>query len=154
MKMAKFIDEKKPHKSQAAQSGVWVVSDGNPMESIYDYSDTVATRLVTEYVCKLLNKPMPNYRIRYAVDSLSAFSNQPTHIEGKLTYYVPNTSVVTIAIYDKNGKVVKWFMKEQPVNPGEYNLGYEFNVSTLPHGKYYLRVRVDGALKKEVELQF
>lgn len=154
IKIARFIDEKKYYSSSAAQSGVWVISDNNPVESIYDPSDSSATRQVTEFVCKLLNKPIPDYRILYAADTASAFSNKPTHIEGKITYYVPNNSVVTIAIYDKTGKVVKAFMKEQPVNPGEYNLGYEFNVSTLPHGKYYLRVRVDGALKKEVELEF
>ena len=154
IKMANFINEKKFYSNSAAQHGVWVISDKNPVNSIFDGSDSTATRLVTEFVCKLLNKPLPDYKIAYAPDTLLAFSNNATKIEGAIQYYLANNSNVTIAVYDSKGNVVQAFKKESPMNPGTYNFHYTVNVTGFPHGKYYLRVRVDGGLKKEVLLEF
>ena len=153
VKIAEYIDLHKLHSRGVAQDAVWVLSDNNPVESIYDSADTLTSNNLTRFVCSLTNQPFPNFRIMYE-KSVEPFSNKPTKVTGDITYYVQNNGLVTIAIYDKFGKSVKIFSLDQPTEPGEYHIGYEFNVATLPHDIYYLRVLIDGQKKKEVPIKF
>ena len=153
IKIAEYIDLHKLCDRYVAQSAVWVLSDDNPIESICDNSDTLTANNLTRFVCDLTKKPYPNFRIMYArVDDPSTM--KPTKVTGEISYYVQNNGLVTIAIYTKFGKAVKIFSLDVPTEPGEYHIGYEFNVATLPHDTYYLRVLVDGQKKKEVPIKF
>ncbi|HEY4800508.1 MAG TPA: hypothetical protein VII99_15620 [Bacteroidia bacterium] len=152
VKLAQFIDLNKWYNNYIAQSAVWVISDNNPIEDIGG-SDPVSKKL-QEFVSKITGKPIPKYKIEYDRRNGSVYSGVPAKISGTFEYEIFNNGVVTFGIYDSEGHAVQMFFADVPKNRGKYVFNYEFKASDLPKGNYYVRLRLDGQIKKEEKFSF
>lgn len=152
VKMAVFINDNKLYDSHTAQCAVWVISDGNRMESISG-GDKEMTKKVQEFVSKLTGKPMPAYTIDYEVDSLTAFSGRPKELKGVVEFFLSSNGLVTSGVYDKRGKIVELFFLDQAHDRGTYSYPYTFHAAGIPKGEYFIRVYCDGQLKKEQKIE-
>lgn len=154
VKLAQFIDQKKMYNSSSAQDAVWVLSDNNPIESIY--GEDAFTKELREYVSKLSGKPVPKYTVKYesSAGDAAAFSNRAMEIAGDFDYELFGNGTVTFGIYDKDNRLVEAFFADRPQNKGRYAFRYSFKASDLPKGTYYAKLRVDGQLRKEQKFEF
>ena len=151
--LAQYIHQNKWYKNSTAQSAVWVVSDGNQMESIGG-NDSMSKKLQA-YVSKLTGKEIPKYKIDYEKSNNgTAFYNHPAKISGTFEYETYTNGLVTFGIYDSQGHVVEMFFTDVPRDKGLYVFNYEFNTSNLPQGDYYARFRFDGQVRKEQKFTF
>ncbi len=153
VKLAQFIDLNKWYKQSVAQSGVWVVSDNNPIEDIGG-NDPLSKKL-QQFICKLTGKPLPKYKIDYGNSNGGAvYSGVPAKISGIFEYQLISNGLVTFGIYDSAGNVVEMFFTDMPRNKGDYIFKYEFKASNLSKGNYFARLRFDGQIKKEQNYTF
>ena len=154
VKLANFIDGKKYHSSNIAQSAVWVISDSNPVNSIWNESDTVQSKILTKYVCSLLNRPVPLHPKLPALDYVEPPQKIKKDFKGEISYSVTQQCKVMVAIYDKDGNVFTVLEAERSIPPGDYYLDYELGLLGSAGDKYFVRVKINGQIKKEVELKF
>ncbi|MBI4929693.1 MAG: hypothetical protein HY841_02945 [Bacteroidetes bacterium] len=153
VQLAKYIDLNKWYKNPIAQSAVWIVSDGNGMESIG--GDDAVSKQLQKFVSNLTGKAIPKYKIDYEESNNgTAFYNHPAKISGTFEYEIYTNGLVTFGIYDAQGHVVEMFFTDVPRDKGFYLFNYEFKTSNLPQGDYYARLRFDGQVRKEQKFSF
>ncbi|MBI3503033.1 MAG: hypothetical protein HY063_14685 [Bacteroidetes bacterium] len=151
--MARFIDKNNLQKSSVAQNAVWVLSDGNPMESIG--GDDPLSKKIQQLIAKLTGKSLPKYKTEYKQsDNGIAFYSHPAKISGTFEYDMFTNGLATFGIYDSQGHAVEMFFTDVPRDKGFYIFNYEFKTSNLPAGEYYARLRLDGQVKKEQKFTF
>ena len=154
VKLAQFIDLNKWYSNHIAQSGVWIVSDNNPMEDIGG-EDAISKKLQS-FISKLTGKAIPKYKVEYTrqQDGGAVYSGVPANIKGIFDHEIYTNGLVTFGIYDADGHVVQMFFTDIPRDKGKYSFNYEFNTSNLPKGNYFARFRFDGQLRKEQKFTF
>ncbi len=128
----------------ASQHAVWCLSDNLPSYSIYD-EDEKNVRPLRELVAKLKGEQVPWYMLSYQKDTTRLFSDIAERLIGKIDYYLPNSSIVTINIRSSTGEVVKVLAKESGLGPGMHTIPVDLNVKGWPKGKYEVMVYTDYA---------
>ena len=128
----------------ASQHAVWCLSDNLPSYSIYD-EDEKKVRPLRELVAKLKGEQVPWYMLSYQKDTTRLFSDIAERLIGKIDYYLPNSSIVTINIRSSTGEVVKVLAKESGLGPGMHTIPVDLNVKGWPKGKYEVMVYTDYA---------
>ena len=128
----------------ASQHAVRCLSDNLPSYSIYD-EDEKKVRPLRELVAKLKGEQVPWYMLSYQKDTTRLFSDIAERLIGKIDYYLPNSSIVTINIRSSTGEVVKVLAKESGLGPGMHTIPVDLNVKGWPKGKYEVMVYTDYA---------
>lgn len=161
VKLANFIEKYKYNDFYPAQQAVWVLSDGNRLETISGELDlqvkNIKYYLTTLGIKDELGKPiqMPWYEITYKPgDSTAVFSNKATKITGEFNYYLQNNANVTIGIYTPQGKIIKMFVNGDMQDPGNKSYPFIWKVDDLQAGTYLMRIYGDNQLKKEAKIIF
>lgn len=148
VQLAKFID-KSNYRNTASQNAVWVLSDGNPLESIYFTGNDAQGKILMELMHKLTKKPIPWYSLEYAKDSVVLFTGKAEALHGYYEYFVPNNSIVTIGIYKEDGHLQTVLFSRQPHSPGRHDYPFILDVSTWKKGNYFLRLYIDDQIREK-----
>lgn len=161
VKLANFIEKYKYNEFYPAQQAVWVLSDGNRLETISGEPElqvkNIKYYLTTLGIKDEAGKPiqMPWYEISFTDgDSTAVFSNKATKITGEFTYYLQNNANVLLGIYTPQGKIVKLYINNDMQDPGHKSYPFNWRVEGLPSGTYLMRVYGDNQLKKEAKIIF
>lgn len=131
----------------AGQNAIWAVTDNYSLENITGYDTTQAKRLI-RLVSKLTGRPVPpppagdDYRRNYY--SMHTFIDK---IGGKFEYQIPKEMEIRIAMFDKNGMVVRELYSNPHEQAGYHQFNFEFDASVYTDKFYYIRLLVDGNVK-------
>lgn len=161
VKLANFIEKYKYNDFYPAQQAVWVLSNGNRLETISGEPElqvkNIKYYLTTLGIKDEAGKPiqMPWYEINFKDgDSTSVFSNKATKITGEFNYYLQNNANVILGIYTPQGKIVKLYINNDMQDPGHKSYPFIWKVDGLQAGTYLMRVYGDNQLKKEAKIIF
>lgn len=141
--LAKLIDKQK-YFDLAAQQAIWCLTDKLPIESI-DGFDSAEVHDLMQLVSKATGQPMPKY---IAGKSYS----QPTivdSLEGSFTYQVREPSVVLIAMFDKDNRVVRELYRNNNELAGIKKFHFAFDSTVYKDEIYYIRLLING--EKRIE---
>jgi hypothetical protein len=147
-----FIAEKGKMNDGAAQSAVWVITNGYSLGSIED-------PVLTKFVADQLGKEVPGYKIRHKtveyVPGRVADLGKAMVVEGNLRYYLEKDEKVRMVLLDSNGKFMVNISKEELMIAGEHRSGLHLEVWNLRPGKYIVRLQgKDGRVIKDMDVEF
>lgn len=148
VQLARFID-KFNYRNYSSQNAVWVLSDGNPLESIHSASNDAIAKKLLEFIHILTKKPIPWYTIEYKKDTIILFTGKAETLHGYYEYYVPNNSVVSIGIYKEDGHLKEILFSQKTHSPGKYDYPFTLDVSKWMKGNYYLKFYMDDQVKEK-----
>ncbi len=153
VKMASFIDKYHYSNDYGAQHAVWVVSDGELMASICSENEIVTDNL-RDCAGNITGQAVPHYSIIYYNKTATNLLGDLLKIEGHLRYTLDVPGKITIGVYNNEERMVQLIQQDQPQQEGQYNYFYTFDAKNLPHGKYFIRLQVNGLFKKQEEIVF
>lgn len=148
VQLARFID-KYNYRNGTSQNAVWVLSDGNPMESMHAEGNDPNARKLLELMHKLTKRPVPWYTLEYEQDTVVLFTGKAKKLHCNYEYYVPNNSMVTVGVYKEDGHLHTILFSQKPHSPGRYDLPLVMDVSKWKKGNYFLKFFVDDQLKEK-----
>ena len=148
VQLARFID-KFNYRNGTSQNAVWVLSDGNSLESVYSESNDATGKKLLEFMHILTKKPFPWYTLEYQKDTVILFTGKPKTLHGYYNYFVQNNSVVTIGIYKEDGHLQAILFSQRTHNPGKYDYPFTLDVSKWKKGNYFLKFYVDDQVKEK-----
>lgn len=128
--------------NHAAQCAFWCVSDGNPIENIYNV-DKAKTMSLWSLVAKVLNKKIPDehlYNEHYTVLE---------NIQKKMEFDLPSDEYVEAGIYDIHGKLLQTFITGY-IPKGKYAFDYTINNQLFPKEIVYARLNINWSKVKNI----
>lgn len=156
--LANYLNKHK-YKQDQIQNAVWVISDNNPISSIYVPTDNKEKArdmmALKEYVAKLSGIDFKNlwYSLKYKNDTTRLFSGEATWIEGKFDYRITHYSQGTMAVFNDRNKIVIYIFKESSHSSRAYSYPINFSVDGWKKGKYYIRIFTNNKLQAQREFE-
>lgn len=152
-KMLEFLSKSGKMEAVEAQSAIWSVCEkGN-----FSVGGIGETALTAE-ACRLLNRPVPGYRINYETRETpgqAAFSGKALVVDGNYKYVLAKDEKLTMTLFDADGKAIKVLSKDRPATAGEHRSSLHLEVRGLKQGRYFWRLTTQsGEVVKEEELEF
>jgi hypothetical protein len=133
--LSAFIHLKK-YQTSAAQYAVWSLMNNSDLNSIYSSDSTEENELkkfmasLTGKTFEILNK---NYRYNY-------YEPPKEKVGGKFEYNFAKQQDVQIAMFDKNGILVRELFNQKNVPAGEHAFNFEFDSSVYTDDIYYFKL--------------
>jgi hypothetical protein len=124
------------------QSSVWAISDNHPLASICDPAGKKSE--LRKWLSQKLNKTNPWHCIEYDQRDTSVMQNRHLRVTGTISFRVPQYSLVTIQVRNKDGRVIDYIQKNGACTSGEYDLPLNLDVQNWPKGIYEIMVFSDG----------
>jgi len=147
------------YKEDQIQDAVWVISDNNPISSIYVPGDNKEKArdmmALKKFVAKLagINDKNLWYSLQFKTDTARLFSGEPTWIEGKFDYRITHYALGTMIVFDNKNNIVKYLFKETSHSSRAYSYPISFSVDGWEKGKYYIRVYTNNKLQAQREFE-
>ena len=138
--LATFALQEKRHESNAMQSALWAVSDGNQLNGITDVT-------LLKFVAHLLNKPMPDYTVDYKVREEAGMTAEtalePLAIEGVFQYTLPAYMQVKLDLVDAAGtSILKDFkmIEIMTQKKGRHRFSFTLALKGVARGTYFMKM--------------
>lgn len=148
VQLARFID-KFNYRNFTSQNAIWVLSDGNPLESVHSKPGDAVAKKLLEFMHILTKKPIPWYTIEYTRDTMILFTGKAETLHGYYQYSLPDNAAVTIGIYKEDGHLQTILFSQMAHSPGKYDYPFILDVSKWKKGNYYLKVFADDQLREK-----
>lgn len=137
-KLAKFISEKK-YQSTAAQYAVWSLMDDDDINSIYS-SDSTEENDLKKFMASLTGKTFAviskkDYKTNY-------YAPPKEKVGGNFEYSFTQAQDIQIAMFDKNGILVRELFNQKKVPAGTHKLNFEYDSSVYTDDVYYFKLIV------------
>lgn len=135
-----------------AQFAVWGIADDMPIDDIAGFDTTLVNDLV-EIVAEVTGQMIPeppaedDYRRNYYSRNFSRKMGG----EFKCTYY--DTRSVSIAMFNKDGVVVRELYNNPQMPPGHHVLEFEFDATHFNDEYYFIRVIDDGEVSINMKIE-
>jgi hypothetical protein len=133
------------YSAEAKQSAVWSVTNGEPIEYIYDDDPRKAEEL-QNYVSQLTGLPKSWYSTQRQIqlDEDRRIIAEPLKISGEVAYSVKQPGVMQTAIYDSSDKLLFEPSKGMALpRTGDYQFWFNFQVKGWGEGDYKIKVLID-----------
>lgn len=134
-KLSEFIQTKK-YQTSAAQYAVWSLMNNSDLNSIYS-SDSTEEKELKKYMASLTGKTFElvnkNYRYNY-------YEPPKEKVGGKYEYNFSKSQDVQIAMFDKNGILVRELFNQKNVPPGQHSFNFEFDSGVYTDDVYYFKL--------------
>ncbi len=134
-KLATFIGEQK-YQSSAAQYAVWSLMGNKDINSIYSSDSTEETNL-KKFMASLTGK---TYQVKSTDYRYNYYSPPREKVGGNFEYNFSKPQDVQIAMFDKNGILVRELFNQKKVAPGEHKMSFEFDSSVYTDDVYYFKL--------------
>jgi hypothetical protein len=134
-KLSEFIQSKK-YQTTTAQYAVWSLMNNSDINSIYGADSTEETDL-KKFMASLTGKTYvltnKNYRYNY-------YEPPKEKVGGKFEYNFAKKQDVQIAMFDKNGILVRELFNQKDVPGGLHTFNFEFDSSVYTDDVYYFKL--------------
>lgn len=134
-KLAAYIGENK-YQTSAAQYAVWSLMNNNDINSIYSSDSTEETNL-KKFMASLTGK---TYKVKTNDYRYNYYSPPREKVGGNFEYNFSRPQDVQIAMFDKNGILVRELFNQKKVAPGEHQLNFEFDSSVSTDDVYFFKL--------------
>ncbi|MBL0126700.1 MAG: hypothetical protein IPP83_04410 [Flavobacteriales bacterium] len=118
-----------------AQNAIWVLSDGNDIESM-GAMDSTAQDTLRLAVSRISGQPVPLYSLKYAEEEGRVCSQRPASIHRRIRYDAPAGTEFTAVVLDRNGRVVRVLHDHEWLEPGSHTIDFQLDVHDWPPGTY------------------
>ena len=133
--LSEFIQAKK-YQTSAAQYAVWSLMDNTDLNSIYS-ADSTEEKDLKKYMASLTGKTYElvnnNYRYNY-------YAPPKEKVGGKYEYNFSKSQDVQIAMFDKNGILVRELFNQKNVPAGKHTFNFEFDSDVYTDDVYYFKL--------------
>ncbi|MDB5227316.1 MAG: hypothetical protein JWN78_1509 [Bacteroidota bacterium] len=140
-KLADFISEKK-YQTTAAQYAVWSLMNNDDLNSIYS-ADTTEENDLRKFMAALTGKTFvlkKDYRYNY-------YEPPKEKVGGNFEYNFSKPQDVQIAMFDKNGILVRELFNRKKVPAGMHTTKFEFDSAVYTDDVYYFKlIAMNGVL--------
>lgn len=134
-KLSDFIAEKK-YQSSAAQYAVWTLVTEGDINSIYS-SDSIEENELKKFMANLTGKTFAlktkDYRTNY-------YAPPKEKVGGAFEYSFIQAQDVQIAMFDKNGILVRELYNQKKVPAGAHKINFEYDSSVYTDDIYYFKL--------------
>lgn len=134
-KLATFIGEKE-YQSSAAQYAVWSLMGNKDINCIYS-SDSTEEMNLKKFMASLTGK---TYQVKSTDYRYNYYSPPREKVGGNFEYNFSKPQDVQIAMFDKNGILVRELFNQKKVAPGEHKMSFEFDSSVYTDDVYYFKL--------------
>lgn len=138
-KLASFINTKN-YQSSAAQYAVWSLVNDEDINSIFS-SDSTEEKELKQFVANLTGKTFAvkskDYRYNY-------YAPPKERTGGNFEYSFSQPQNIQIAMFDKNGILVRELFNQKKVPSGAHRLKFEFDSSVYTDDVYYFKLIVEN----------
>lgn len=134
-KLATFIAEKN-YQTSAAQFAVWAFIDRNDVNNIYS-SDSAEENDLKKFIAKLTGK---SYTIKSNDYTTNYYAPPKEKVGGNFEYNFSKTSDVQIAMFNKNGILVRELFNQKQVQPGIHKFNFAYDASVYTDDIYYFKL--------------
>jgi len=147
------------YKESQMQDAIWVVSDNNPISSIFvptnDKKEEEKMMKLKLYVAKLMDISTKHlwYSLEYRTDSVQLFTGDAVYLNGKFSFRITHYSQGFIAVFDDRNQLIQYISKAQSFSSRAYTYPVHLNVEGWRKGKYYVRVYSNNRMQAEREFE-
>jgi hypothetical protein len=137
------------------QQAVWVITDGNDLEGIIDPAKPKQSADLLALLVKLTGRQAPEYFRYYKLDTVAGqpvFKKRVLKIITNIDWKLEEASPVTLGIYNATGDLVQGVLDEKQMAKGGYRMQVQFEAENAPPGAYYMRLKRDDKLMKEIKV--
>lgn len=145
-KTAQYISRLKSN-SITGQHAIWVVSNNRTLEEIIG-PDTTETRNLQRFLAKLTGKklPPPPAANSYATNYYAPPKPEVSYT-GNFKMSMYKEASLTIALFNREGVVVRELYNNPAVAQGEHTFTYAFDNSLFNDEFYWVRTMINGEIK-------
>lgn len=137
-KLSDFIAEKK-FQSSAAQYAVWALINDSDINSIYS-SDSTEENELKKFMASLTGK---TFEVKSKKDYKTNYYAAPKEkVGGNFEYSFSQAQDIQIAMFDKNGILVRELFNQKKVPSGTHKLSFEYDSSVYTDDIYYFKLIV------------
>jgi hypothetical protein len=154
IKVSQYIRKNKLY-DYLGQQAVWVMTDGNDLEGIIDPARPKQSADMLALLVKLTGRPAPEYFKFYKLDTVAGqpvFKKRVLKIISNIEWKLEEASPITLGIFNANGDLVQGVLDEKKMERGGYKMQVEFEAENAPPGNYYMRLKKDDKLMKEIKV--
>jgi len=147
------------YKEDQMQNAIWVVSDNNPISSIFvptdDKKDEEKMMKLKLYVAKLMDISTKHlwYSLKYKTDTIELFTGDAVFLNGKFDFRIMHYSQGFIAVFNDRNQIIKYLSKAQSFSSRVYTYPVHLNVNGWKKGKYFVRVYSNNRMQIEKEFE-
>ena len=134
-KLADFIAVKK-YQTSAAQYAVWSLMDNGDLNSIYA-SDTTEENDLRKFMASLTGK---TYEVKSKDYRYNYYTPPNEKVGGNFEYNFSKSQDVQIAMFDKNGILVRELFNQKKVPSGSHTFTFEFDSNVYTDDVYYFKL--------------
>ncbi len=137
-KLSKFIQQK-GYQSSAGQYAVWCLVSDKDINSIYS-SDSTEENELKKFMATLTGK---TFAIKSNKDYRTNYYAPPRErVGGNFEYSFSKAQDIQIAMFDKNGILVRELFNQKKVPAGTHKLNFEYDSSVYTEDVYYFKLIV------------
>lgn len=140
LKMLSAFLQKNKLQSSCAQYAMWCLANHTNINSVYS-SDSTEENKLKSFLAQLTGKTFSvsdkNYKNYY-------FAPPKEKVSGKFNFNFSNLADIQIALFNKNGILVRELYNEKNVQPGAHNFQYAFDASVYTEDIYYVKFIADN----------
>ncbi len=137
-KLSQFIHQK-GYQSSAAQYAVWSLVSDRDINSIYS-SDSTEENELKKFMASLTGK---TFTIKSKKDYKTNYYAPPKErVGGNFEYSFTKPQDIQIAMFDKNGILVRELFNQKKVPAGAHKLNFEYDSSVYTDDVYYFKLIV------------
>lgn len=148
LKLLRFV-KGSPIGLNAFQEALWVLTDGNGIENVYD-PDMMATKNLQEFLATITGQQLPWYSVEHEdSDPGETAERIAVKVHGVFEFELETGTHVTLAVYNADGEQVYVIANDQPFQAGRVGMRFSFDANNVPEGEYFVRVTANGNVLKE-----
>lgn len=136
-KLSQFIHQKE-YQTSAAQYAVWNLMNNNDINSIYS-SDSTEENELKKFMAALTGK---TYAVRSKDYKYNYYAPPKEKVGGNFEYSFSKPQDIQIAMFDKNGILVRELFNQKKVPAGAHKLNFEYDSSVYTDDIYYFKLIV------------
>jgi hypothetical protein len=143
--VAAFIQSKK-YFTACGQNAIWNIVEDAPIRDIYG-ADSIEEKNLRSFVSQLSGRPMPkleeinNYENNYHAEP------PKEKVGGSFEFDMAKARDVQIAMFNKNGVLVRELYNQKQVAPGPHKFNFEFDSSVYTEDEYYFKLIADNEIR-------
>lgn len=145
MELTSFIAQRNYQNSEG-QHAIWTFIAGNSVGEIYG-PDTVATLALRQKVASIRNEKIPTQIAPsgYATNYYSSVVG--LEINGYFEYLIASPKEIQVAMFNKNGVLVRELRRKQIDARGKHRVEYSFDALEYLEDEYYVHLIMDGRIR-------
>jgi hypothetical protein len=150
LSIVKFLVQKSILDVAEIQNAIWCATNQHRAEGLQNEE-------LKQFVAKETGQKLRQIQILYhqeAHPGEAAFSNNALKIKGLFKYSTEKDIVADLGLYDNEGKLIKFLQKNLQHVKGHHRFGFNFEISNIKHGQYFIKLVSGKATIGEMDVEF